>query len=235
MKKLFFSVACIFSTLFLFCQNQRYSLSVKTDDKISMHGFSYWQVLELKSKDTAFTYRLHSGNPDIIHNLEAGTYTIAVSSLFNDRVKKKVVLKKKTPLVKIKGLQSFYKRIPETQTLSEKLKLNDTLYILFSSSANESVKEKIGLTKTTLGYKALQFQGTSHEIFQEMLIKDDMYKEVLQFEKDGKKANSPKAETAPMAEVYTLELNREMISFIVPGEWGGLNKLKAILFLVEGK
>lgn len=200
-----------------------------------MHGFCYWQEMLVKSKDTSFTYRLHSGNPDVIKNLKPGSYQLTTQSLFNHRVTKKVELNKKTPLVKIKGLQAFYTRIPETKSLTEKLKLNDTLFILYNSSANENLKEKIGITKTKLGYKALQYHGITNEIFQEMQFRDESYKEVIKFEAAGKKANSPKADTAPKAEFYTIELNKEIISFIVPGEWHGLDTVKAVVFLVEQK
>jgi hypothetical protein len=68
-----------------------------------------------------------------------------------------------------------------------------------------------------------------------MQFKDVLYSTVINFEKDGKKANSPKAETAPKADIYTIELNKEIVSFIIPGDWGGLDKLKAVLFIVEQK
>jgi hypothetical protein len=223
------------SILYLGLTAQRVSLSVKTDDKITMHGFCYWQELQLKSKDTSFTYKLHSGNPDVIKNLKPGTYTLTARSLFNNVLCKKVEVNKKTPLVKFKGLQAYHKRMSDGKNLSEKLKLNDTLYILYNSNANEADREKIAITKTAQGYKALQYRGISNEVFQDMQFKDEFYKDVIKFESEGKKANSPKGETAPKAEIYTVALNKELVSFIVPGEWGGLGKLKAMLFLVEQK
>jgi hypothetical protein len=235
MKKAIFSFAFVFLVSFFFGQNHRLPLSVKTDDKITIHGFCYWQELHVKSKDTSFIHRLHSGNPDLIKNLKPGTYVLTAISLFNHHISKKVELNKKTPLIKIGGMEAFYTRIPETQTLSEKLKLNDTLYIIYSTSSNESIKEKIGITKTKAGYVAIQYVGLSNKIFQEMQFRDEFYKQVIKFETEGKKTNSPKAETAPKAEVFTIELNKEIISFIVPGENGGLDPLKAALFIVEQK
>ncbi len=235
MKKVIFSLTLLFLSSFCLAQTHRLTLSVKTDDKITIHGFCYWQELLVKSKDTSFVHRLHSGNPDVIKNLKHGSYAISAVSVFNHRVTKKVELNKKTPLIKIKGLEVFYTRVNETQHLSEKLKLNDTLYIIYSSSANESIKEKIGVTKTKSGYKAIQYVGLSNKIFQEMQFRDEAYKAVIKFESDSKKANSPKAETAPQAEVFTIELNKEIISFIVAGEKGGLDNLKAALFIVEQK
>ncbi len=233
MKKVLFAVT-FFCSLFLFGQT-RADLSVAPDDKITMHGFGYWQELLVKSKDTSFSYKLHTTNPDVIKGLKPGSYQLTAVSLFNHRVCKKVKLDKKTPLVKLKGLQSFYKRAPETKNLTEKIKLNDTLYLLFSSSNNENVREKIAVTKTKAGYKAIQYKGITNEVFQEMQFRDEAYKAVVKFETEGKKANSPKAETAPKAEVYTIALNKEILSFIVPGEWHGLDNVKAVLFLVENK
>lgn len=234
MKKILFSVTLFFISVLVWGQ-QRLSLSLKTDDKITMHGFCYWQELQVRSKDTSFTTRLHRGNPDEIKGLKAGTYTLTAFSVFNGKVTKKVELNKKTAPVNWKGLQAFYKRVPEKESLSEKLKLNDTLFILYNSSADESVKEKIGITKTAAGYKAIQYKGIGQEVQQEMQFRDEFFKDVVAFEANGKKANSPKAETAPKAEIYTLALNKEIISFIIPGQWNGLDNLKAKLFIVEQK
>src|ERR1700758_1734395 len=127
-----------FFFLILFCnqvfaQDNTFSLEIKTDDKPSQHGFSYWQQIKLVSKDTSFTYQLHTSTPDVIKNLKGGTYKIAVSSMFNHYVSKKIVLNKKTPALKFSGLSTYYVK-PKTNTLlSEKLKLNDTLFIIYSN------------------------------------------------------------------------------------------------------
>jgi len=234
MKRIFFSVTLLFIAVLAWGQ-QRFPLSLKTDDKITMHGFCYWQQLQVKSKDTSFTTHLHRANPDEIKNLKAGTYTLTAVSVFGGKLSKKVELNKKTAPVKWKGLQAFYKRVPEKESLSGKLKLNDTLFILYSSSADENAREKIGITKTASGYKAIQYRGISQEVQQEMQFKDEFFKDVVAFEANGKKANSPKAETAPKAEIYTIALRKEIISFIVPAEWNGMNNLKAKLFIAEQK
>lgn len=234
MKKLL-TGASLLLCFFSFAQTARFNLTLKTDDKITIHGFSYWQEMHVRSKDTSFTYQLHRSNPDVIKNLKPGAYQLTAVSLFNHRISKKVQLKKKTPLVKIKGLQSFYQRADEKQTLSATLKENDTLFVLFNSNVDESIREKIAITKNKYGYKAIQYRGITSEVFQDMQFKDEFYKHVIKFEEEGKKANAPKGETAPKAEMYTLALNRKILSFIVPGEWGGMNQLKALLFLVEQK
>ena len=190
----------------LFSQSNNYSLQIKTDDKPSLHGFSYWQQIKVVSKDTSFTYRLHTGNPDEIKNLKAGTYKVAVLSLFNHYISKKIILNKKTPLIKFSGLSAYYVKTANAINLSQKLKLNDTLFIVYSNTKDESLKEKMGVTKTKLGYTVIQYKGISNEVFQEMMVNEATYKSVIKFEADGKKANSPKADTAPVAEVYSMEL-----------------------------
>ncbi len=233
MSRLLF-LLILLASLPLFSQ-KRVTLSVRPDDKITMHGFCYWQEVLVSSKDTSFTAKLHRNNPDEIRNLKPGSYKLIARSLFNHRVVKKIRVSAKTCDIKLKGLQSYYNRIAGEQNLSDKLKLNDTLYILYSNSADESVKEKIAITKIKTGYKAIQYSGIGFETAQEMQFNDASYKQVIKFETEGKKANSPKAETAPKAEIYSIALNKEVVSFIVPGEWEGLNKLKAVLFIIENK
>ena len=235
MKILFFSFFLFLFTPLLFSQSNAHSLLIKTDDKPSLHGFSYWQQIKVVSKDTSFTYRLHKGNPDEIKNLKAGTYKVAILSLFNHYISKKIVLNKKTPLIKFSGLSAYYVKPATATNLSQKLKLNDTLFIVYSNSKDESLKEKMGVTKTKLGYTVIQYKGITNEVFQEMMVNEATYQAVVKFETEGKKANSPKADTAPVAEAYSLELNKELVTFIVPGQWDGYNNLKGILLLVEKK
>jgi len=235
MQKIIFSFCLTLLCSPFFSQNNLLSLQIKTDDKPSLHGFSYWQQIKIVSKDTSFTYRLHTANPDVIKNLKPGTYKIAVSSLFNHYISKKIELNKKTPLIKFTGLAAYYNKPSATGNLSEKLKLNDTLFIIYSNNKSESEKEKMGITKTKIGYTVLQYTGISNEVFQYMMVNEATYKSVIKFETEGKKANSPKAETAPVAEVYSVELNKELTTFIVPGQWNGFENLKGILLLVEQK
>lgn len=235
MKNILVSFCVIFLTSTLFSQNNRFSLQIKSDDKPTLHGFSYWRNIKITSKDTSFSSSLHRANPDVFKNLKGGTYSITVSSLFNHHVSKKIELNKKTRLIKISGLCSFYIKTNETTSLSEKIKLGDTLYIIFSANQNENLKEKLAVTKTKTGYAMMQYKGVSNEVFQEMQINENTYKAIIKFENDGKKANSPKGETAPVAEIYTIELNKEITTFIVPGEWHGIDNLKGILLAVEKK
>ena len=215
-------------------QTKRVELQIKTDDKISVHGFSYWKQLQIKSADTIFSYPLHTKNPDVIPNLKAGNYTITVVSVFNTQVRKKVNLQKKTTLVKLTGLANIYHKTPENSTITEKIKLNDTLYIIYNTPRNDGDNNvKLGITKNKDGFAAILYEGFTNTVYTAMQFNADLYKYVVEFETSGKKASSPKAETTDNKEVYTIELNKEVTSFIIPGTWGGLDKLKAILFIVQ--
>ena len=215
-------------------QTKRGELEIKTDDKISVHGFSYWKELKIKSADTSFSYSLHNKNPDIINNLKAGNYTITVTSIFNTQISKKVSLQKKTTPLKFTGLATTYHKAPDTPSLTEKIKLHDTLYIIYNTPRNdESNNMKLAITKNKDGFVAILYEGLTSTVFSTMQFNPDLYKHVVEFETSGRKANSPKAETTDNKEVYTIELNKETTSFIIPGVWGGLDKLRAILFIVQ--
>ena len=215
-------------------QIKRVELQIKTDDKISIHGFSYWKELKIKSIDTSFNYSLHTKNPDVISNLKTGNYTITAISVFNTQISKKVNLQKKTTLVKFTGLATTYRTALETTNLTEKIKLHDTLYIIYNTSRNdENNNVKLAITKNKDGFAAILYEGLTSTVFSTMQFNPDLYKHVVEFETSGKKVNSPKAETTDNKEVYTIELNKETTLFIIPGNWGGLDKLRAILFIVQ--
>lgn len=224
-----------FLCFYLFSQSGELSLQIKTDDKPSLHGFSYWQQIKVVSKDTSFTYKLHTGNPDVIKGLKTGAYKIAVASVFNHYISKKIELTGKTPLLKFTGLGAYYVKPKTTAPISQKIKLNDTLFIIYSNTKDETERAKIAVTRDKNGLKAIEYNGLSNEIFQHMYISDDTYKFVTNFENECKKAHSPKAETAPVAEVYTIELNKVYNTFIIPGEWKGIGRLRAPLFVVQQK
>jgi len=229
----FFSILFLISFSVL-AQTKRVELQVKTDDKISAHGFSYWQQLNIKSADTSFSISLHKKNPDVISNLKAGNYTVSTTSVFNNHVSKKVSLQKKSTLLKLTGLSATYHKTLDNILISDKIKLNDTLYIIYNTSRNdENNNVKIGIAKTSTGFTAILYEGLTSTIFTTMLCPKDLYKNVIEFETSAKKSNSPKAETTDNKEVYTIELNKEINTFIIPGTWQGLDKLRAVLFAVQ--
>ena len=215
-------------------QTKRVELQINTDDKISVHGFSYWKELKIKSADTSFSNSLHAKSPEVIPNLKAGNYTVTVVSIFNTQVSKEVNLQKKATLLKFTGLATTYHKATEKQNLTEKIKLHDTLYIVYSTPRNEENNNvKIAITKNNEGYMAILYEGLTNTIFAYQQFNANSFKQVVDFEISGKKLNSPKAETTDNKEVYTIELNKETSSFIIPGAWGGLNKLRTILFIVQ--
>ena len=222
-----------FVSSLLQAQNKHVSLRIKADDKISMHNFSYWSELKITSADTSFYYSLHMQKPDKIVDLKPGEYTLRLSSVFNDRVYRKVNLQKKITSVKFTGLQKTYRKAPALLNLSENLKINDTLYIIFSTKGDAITYEKIGITKSVLGYTAIKYQGLTDEVFLIMQFAENVYKYVVALETLGKKENASKAVTSNVEEIYTLELNKEIESFSIAGNWGGLSRLKAVLFAVE--
>ena len=229
----FFSIL-FFLSFSLLAQTQRVELQVKTDDKISAHGFSFWQQLNIKSADTSFSLPLHKKNPDVVSNLKTGNYIVSVTSVFNHHASKKINLQKKSTLVKLTGLSAVYHKEEGVINLTEKIKLNDTLYILYNTSRNdENNNVKLGITKTNTGFTAILYEGLSPMVFSTMLCPNDLYKNVIEFEKAAKNANSPKAETTDNKEVYTIELNKAYHSYIIPGTWQGLDKLRAILFAIQ--
>ena len=228
----FFAFLFLISVSIL-AQTKRVELQVKTDDKISAHGFSYWQQLHIKSADTSFSIFLHKKNPDIISNLKAGNYIVSAVSVFNTHIDKKISLQKKITPIKITGLANVYHKETETTNLTEKIKLNDTLYIIYSSPRDINAPIKLGITKTNTGFTALLYEGLTAKVFSSMQCPNDLYKYVVEFETLAKKTNSPKAETTDNKEIYTIELNKAINTFIIPGTWQGLDKLRAILFAVQ--
>jgi len=231
MRNIFFIfIAFCFS---LNAQTKRVELQIKLDDKISIHGFSYWKELKITSKDTSFTCPLHTKKPDVIPNLKQGNYTVTVISVFNTRISKKVALQKKSTILKFAGLPMAYHQNTDGVKLTDKIKLHDTLYIIYSTTKDGVSSEKIGLTKTENGYTAILYDGITNAVFNYMMVTANQYKHVVEFETDLKSKNAPKAETAAIKETYTIELNNEISTFIMAENNKGIDKLKAILFIVQ--
>ncbi|MEO8761103.1 MAG: hypothetical protein ABI448_09440 [Bacteroidia bacterium] len=214
-------------------QTKRVELKIKTDDKISIHGFIYWQQLQITSEDTSFIYQLHTKKPNITLNLKQGNYTVTVSSVFNTRVSKKVSLQKKSTCLKFTGLPMVYHQATDSKNLTEKIKLHDTLYIIYSTTKEGVSSEKLAITKTDNGLEALLYDGLTNTLLNKMLFNPNSFKYVTEFETNLKAKNAPKAETATIKEIYTIELNKEISTFIIPQNNDGIEKLKAILFIVQ--
>ena len=205
------------------------AISLKTDDKISVHGFSYWSAAEISGKDTSFSYALHSHNQDLLPSLKPGTYQINLLSVFNTRVHQTLLVDAKTDQVRFKGLEKKFHKLAKTENLCDKLKLNDTLFIISNSLNDPENKTKLGITKTIYGYTALLFEGISNQIFSTMQFKNDLYTQVTDFEKSGKKAS---VKGALATEACSIELKGELLSFTTT-KWAGMEKLRLILFAVQ--
>jgi hypothetical protein len=229
----FFSLLLILSVS-VKAQTKRVELQIKTDDKISIHGFSYWKELQIKSADTSFNYLLHTKNPNAIPNLKAGNYTVTIVSIFNTQVSKKVNLQKKSTHVKFTGLATTYHKAADVTNITEKIKLHDTLYIIYNTPRNDKDNNvKLAITKNNNGFEAILYEGLTNTVYSTMQFDTNLYKYVIEFETSSKKLNSAKAETTDNKEIYTIELNKEITSFVIPGKWGGTDKLRAILFIVQ--
>ncbi len=147
-------------------QIKHIELEVKTDDKISVHGFSYWKELNIKSADTAFNYSLDTKKTKIIPNLKADNYTVTITSVFNTQISKQVTLQKKNTLLKFTGLVTTYYKAPDKQNITEKIKLHDTLYIIYNTTRNdENNNVKLAITKNTEGYSAILYEGLTNTVY----------------------------------------------------------------------
>ncbi|MFL5753406.1 MAG: hypothetical protein ACJ76F_08365 [Bacteroidia bacterium] len=218
-------------TLTSYSQNN-YSLKLITDDKLSAHSFSYWGEVRVKSADTSFYYSLHSVFPDVVNVNKPGTYTITCTSVFGDAISKTVKIKKPESKLKLKGMKSYYKAAPTLINLSERMKNNDTLFIVYSTGYPAFYYEKIGVAKKDGKYYAIQYQGLTTDIFQTMQINENQFKEVVKFEMLSKELKPSPSCSNP--EFYTLELSREIYSFTDAScNWNGFNNLKSVLFIVE--
>jgi hypothetical protein len=218
-------------TLISYSQNT-YSLKLITDDVQTAHSFSYWGEVKVKSADTSFYYSLHSITPDLISLNKPGTYTITCTSVFGDAITKTAKIKKPLSKLKLKGMKSYYKAAPTLINLSERMKNNDTLFVVYSTGYPVFYYEKLGVAKKDGKYYAIQYQGLTTDIFQSMQINENQFKEVMKFEMLSKELKPSSSCVNP--EVYTLELSREIYSFTDAScNWNGFNNLKSVLFIVE--
>jgi hypothetical protein len=225
---LFFLFSLISLPLF---QQGNYQLLLKADDKMTSHDFSYWGEVKVKSADTSFYYALHSVTPDIINVTKPGSYTITCTSVFGDAIVKKVNVKKPSTKVKVKGMKSWYKPAPALINLSERMKNNDTLFIVYSTPYPNYYYEKIGVAKKDGKYYAIQYKGLTTDIFQTMQITEAQFAAVKKFELLSKELKAGNECLSPA--VYTLELQKEIYNFTDRScSWDGFNSLKGVLFMV---
>lgn len=234
MQKLFsiIFICSLFYSVNLSAQNKKVIL--KTDDKLSRHGFSFWFDVQVKSADTSFYYLLHSQKKDVFEVSKPGTYTLIFHSVFgHTHTQSFVVGDKKSVKVKVKGLAKAYSEVSTTMTLCDKMQANDTVYII-SSTAGAIEYEKLGVVKLADGrYKALQFVGLTTDVFQEFTVSANEFEQIINIEKNVKLL-SIKSSCAP--NVYTIMLRRQYYTTL---DKSCLEKtidlMKAVLFLIKGK
>lgn len=210
-----------------------FSLKIKTDDKPSPHGFSYWMEYCIKGEGEIQYQTLHLSNPDVATGLKPGTYKVSINSVFNHSVSKPIKIKKNTKL-NFTGLNSIYSFVPNGICLSERMKESDTVFVIYNTNGGANISfEKIALVKNGGKYIAIQFKGMTDEVFQQMEGSDSFLKALITFEKTAQKLHSPKAITAPQAGITTICLKHELNNLIIPGNWDGFDNLKSIWFLTE--
>jgi hypothetical protein len=210
---------------FGFSQKKLFSLTLKTDDQNSQHGCSYWQDVKISSKDTNFIYKLHNNAGDKIDSLPAGEYVVTISSVFAQKVTKKVSLVK-NETVKF-SLEKLNKKV-KPEVFSKKMKDGDTLYMLHNATG-VYLNQKIGVTKKSGKYSAFFYKGISSEITKSYEEPYDAFMYLQQFEKES--VNHDKITGCTALEVYTFRLNGKYY-VIKDGtcKWSGFFQLITLFF-----
>lgn len=209
-------------------------ITLCTDDKTTLHNFSFWLDVKVKSADTSFFYALHSNKKDVIEVLKEGKYTLTFNSIFGDKITKEIVVGKKSKYkLKVKGLQATYGKIANTNMFSEKLNSGDTLYFIYSTTGHDITFEKMAVTKLPNGrYMAMLFKGLTDEIFMEYGCDEETFSVVKTTEKLLKEKKT--GNLAP--DIYTYCLRNAYYSIADSScNFKALDRMKSRLFLVEGK
>lgn len=229
----FLSILLISISSFAYAQTSK-KITLCTDDKTTLHNFSFWLDVKVKSADTSFFYALHSNKKDVIEVLKEGKYTLTFNSIFGDKITKEIVIGKKAKYkLKAKGLNAMYGKVPSINNFSDKLTAGDTLYFIYSTTGNDIAFEKMAVTKLANGrYSAMMFKGLTDEIFMEYGCNEETFSVVKSTEKQLKEKKSGKL--AP--DIYTYCLRNAYYSIADPScNFKALDIMKARLFLVEGK
>lgn len=209
-------------------------ISLCTDDKATLHNFSFWLDVQVKSVDTSFFYALHSNKKDVIEVLKEGKYTLTFNSIFGDKIRKEIVIGPKAKYkVKVKGLNAMYGKVPTINNFSDKLIAGDTLYFIYSTTGSDIAFEKMAVTKLANGrYMTMLFKGLSDEVFMEYGCDENTFSVVKSTEKLLKEKKT--GNLSP--DIYTYCLRNTYYSIADPScSLKALDRMKARLFLVEGK
>ncbi len=229
----FLSILLISFSFFAYSQTSK-KITLCTDDKTTMHNFSFWLDVKVKSADTSFFYALHSNKKDVIEVLKEGKYTLTFNSIFGDKITKEIVIGKKAKYkLKVKGLNAMYGKVPTTNNFSDRLSNGDTLYFIYSTTGKDVALEKMAVTKLANGrYMAMLFKGLTNEVFMEYGCDENTFSVVKSTEKLLKEKKT--GNLAP--DIYTYCLRNAYYSVTDPScNFKALDRMKARLFLVEGK
>ena len=157
--RIILSVFFILTFCILFSQKS-FSLQLKTDDKTSVHGISYWKDVKIIGADTIILLNSDELPEKKITGLKKGTYTIIFISLFGQQITKRVSVNSDT-FVKAK-LEKLNKKISPL-VFSSKIKKGDTLYIIHNATG-KIPGDKIAVTNSGGKYFAINYKGLSSEI-----------------------------------------------------------------------
>lgn len=171
----------------------------------------------------------------IFNAIPKGWYRLEIHSVFGHNFHHKVLIEEKEKEVKLDGPSHYYKTIRNANFLNEKLKIGDTLFILFTPSEMMAQKEKIAVVKLKAGLKAIQYEGSSDKVFQDMLSDNSKINLVANAEMEMRLQSKPNPAASPAVEYYTFELNKELETFTLPKGFHGMDKIKAVLFIIENK
>ena len=216
------------------------NVELKINEQENIHGFSFWNKLAVKSKDTTFVISLHPVPSNFISLKKTGVYDFTFYSIFGDVITKKVKVSKNKVAYNVSDLTKIFRKSSSKKSISSCLAAADTLVILHSETQPSSKKQvmpsyrKIALTKTKAAeFIAFQYDNTGNDITQTMKLSEKQYLDIVGvFEKKAKSLT--KKSDCNKKEYYTMKLQGQYFSFVDEScEWNGFTGLIAGLFASE--
>ncbi len=208
-----------------------FDLNVYTGEKIAIHGFYYWNQINIASNDTNISATVSSAKTNFC-SLKPGDYTITITSRFGNIVRySKKLGAKRVEEIKIKSVPKFYSKSTAPYKLVSLMKLGDTLHVLYSVSGNPLFfPERIMIVKIDKGIKCYLYTGKEQKLEDEMNWTDVKMKFLADWENSSKNIVLPKAACTTISS-YTIMLNKKYYSYNdYSCSWNGFYKLKKDLF-----
>jgi hypothetical protein len=215
-------------------------VELRISDAENSHRFSFWNKLEVKSKDTSFVLSLHPLPSNVFLLKNPGQYFFTFHSILGDVVKKNVSVTKSSTSLDVSALTKSIKKVSKKKSFYKSIQPGDSLVILCSlvsenlSSTSLPQYEKIAITKNEQNeWIAVQYLSSSSAVNQTMKLNEKQYFEVLgNFEKKLKSLTKNK--NCKKKEVYTLKYKRCYYSISDEScAWNGFTGLVAGLFATE--